>query len=256
MSSTDLPWYKEYATNTLAQTLELDFEELGIYQHLKLKYWCERETGLSEGIINRIKSKCDDTKFDYIIDKFFIKSEGYYHLKDLKEQIVKQKENSLRQKKVKVTESDPLGDLKVTSRKPLSSSSSSSSSSSKITKIHPAGFEMFWKDITRKIGKGHCRKAYSQIAMEWQLKPLDLSQLYNKHCEAMGTYSKHPATWLNAECYLDQIGTIVDSESEKKFEEEQDKKDWEFAKRMGRWLPAFTSEKIKRCEDKFGKIES
>lgn len=255
MSSTDLPWYKEYATNTLAQTLELDFEELGIYQHLKLKYWCERETGLSTGILDRISLKCDKKKFDYIISKFFVEIDGYYHLKDLKEQIEKQKENSIRQKKVKVTDEQPLGDLKVEEKKPPSSSSSSSSSN-KITKIHPAGFEMFWKDIKKKIGKGHCRRAYNKLPGDWLLKPLELSTLYNQHCDN-NEFSKHPATWLNGECYLDEdVKTKISEEDEQKFLEKKDKEDWEFAKKMGRWLPAFSAEKIRRCEDKFGKIES
>ena len=255
MSSTDLPWYKEYATNTLAQTLELDFEELGIYQHLKLKYWCERETGLSEGVVNRIKSKCDDTKFHYIITTFFVLENGFYHHKELREQIEKQKENSLRQKKIKVTNIEPLGNLKVTSSEPLSSSSSSSSSNNNTTKKpHPIGFELFWKDIKNKIGVGHARKAFNKLPDEWQNKPIELQKLYNEHCEVNKKFSKHPATWLNGECYLDNIVADTSPEEEQEFQEKMDRSNWEHAKKMGGWWISAKSEMIRRCEDKYGKI--
>ena len=255
MSSTDLPWYKEYATNTLAQTLELDFEELGIYQHLKLKYWCERETGLSAGVINRIKSKCDDTKFHYIISTFFVLENGFYHHKELQDQIVKQKENSLRQKKIKLTESEPLGSLEVTSKEPLSSSSSSSSSNNNnIKKPQPINFELFWKDVKNKVGVGHARKAFNKLPEEWKNKPVELQRLYNEHFEVKQKFSKHPATWLNGECYLDNVVTEPSPEEQKEFQENMDRSNWEHAKKIGRWWISAQSEMINRCEKKFGKI--
>ena len=33
-----------------------------------------------------------------------------------------------------------------------------------------------------------------------------------------------------------------------------DKKDWEFAKKMGFWLSAYSAERINRCERKYGSI--
>ena len=253
MSSTDLPWFKEYATNTLAQTLELDFEELGIYQHLKLKYWCERETGLSEGVINRIKDKCNVVKFEYVINTFFIYENGFFYHKELQDQIEKQKENSLRQKKIKVTESEPLGMLEVTSKEPLSSSSSSSSSNNNTP--HPIGFELFWKGVKNKIGVGHARKAFNKLPDDWKNKPLELQDLYNKHFIKNEKFSKHPATWINAECFLDSVDDTEDIITEED-QKELDKRDWEFASRLGAWPMAYSSERINRCEKQFGKINS
>mgnify|MGYP003315722931 CR=1 FL=1 len=260
MSSMDLPFFKCYASNELAITMELNNEELGIYFRLMNKYWCERETGLDKNTITRfIKTDLDNVNVKYVLNKFFILKEDHYHHKGLLEQIETYKINSERQRnRIEVSSKSPLGNLKVSSRKALSSSSSSSSysfSSNNNKKPHPIGFELFWKDIKNKIGVGQARKSFNKLSDEWKNKPLILQDLYNQHCDKNAKYSKHPATWLNAECYLDQVVETEETITEKD-QKELDRQDWEFAKRMGRWLPAYSSERINRCEKQFGKINS
>ena len=260
MSNTNLPWYKEYATNEVAQILDLDIVEIGAYYKLKLKYWSTRDTGLTPDMIQRLSGKELEQTFKYIIDRFYVEVDGSFHHKGLLEQVEKHKENSLRQK-IKLTEKSPLGDLEVTSSYPLSSSSSSSTSSSKIINIKKnksEDFDQFWSQIKRKISKGQCLKAYNKLPDDWSTKPDQLAELYNNHYDSINDkqFTKHPATWLNAESYLDVVSKAVNDDITEEQQDELDKSDWEFAKKIGKWPMAYTSERIRRCEEKYGKINS
>ena len=55
---------------------------------------------------------------------------------------------------------------------------------------------------------------------------------------------------------LNVINKAVNDDLTEEQQNERDKSDWEFAKRIGRWLPAFSAERIRRCEEKYGKINS
>ena len=260
MSNMELPWYKEYATNEIAQLIDLNEVEMGVYYKLKLVYWSSRDVGISIDMLDRLANEDNNLVYKYIIERFFTQVDGAYHHKGLLEQIEKYKENSLKQK-IKLTEKSPLGDLKVTSSHLLSSSSSSSSSTSNIInikKVKSENFDKFWTQVKRKVSKGQCQKAYNKLPEEWSTQPDKLAELYNAHYDLATDkqYTKHPATWLNAESYLDVINKAVNDDLTEDQQDERDKSDWEFAKRMGRWLPAFSAERIRRCEEKYGKINS
>ena len=262
MSNMELPWYKEYATNEIAQLIDLNEVEMGVYYKLKLVYWSSRDEGISVNMLDRLSNEDNKLIYKYIIERFFTEVDGAYHHKGLLEQIEKYKENSLKQK-IKLTEKSPLGDLKATSSHLLSSSSSSSSysSSSKIInikKVKSDNFDKFWSQVKRKVSKGQCQKAYNKLLEEWSAQPDKLAELYNTHYDLATDkqFTKHPATWLNAESYLDVINKAVNDDLTEDQQDEVDKKDWEFATRIGKWPMAYTSERIRRCEDKYGKINS
>tara|TARA_R100001129_G_scaffold166276_1_gene133335 strand:+ start:1235 stop:2044 length:810 start_codon:yes stop_codon:yes gene_type:complete len=75
-------------------------------------------------------------------------------------------------------------------------------------------FEEFWKINKRKIAKGQSAKAYNNLPIEWIDQPQLLAEKYNKHYQEKLEYSKHPATWLNGQCYLDEITTIESTSTE------------------------------------------
>ena len=80
-------------------------------------------------------------------------------------------------------------------------------------------FEEFWKINKRKIAKGQSAKAYNNLPIEWIDQPQLLAEKYNKHYQEKLEYSKHPATWLNGQCYLDEITTIESTPTEKTYKD-------------------------------------
>jgi len=69
--------------------------------------------------------------------------------------------------------------------------------------IYTQSFEDFWSIIPSKMrkGKGKAFKAFKKSKYELTIE--ELSERYRKHHELNGEFTKHPATWLNQECWLD-----------------------------------------------------
>ena len=69
--------------------------------------------------------------------------------------------------------------------------------------IYTQSFEDFWSIIPSKMrkGKGKAFKAFKKSKYELTIE--ELSERYRKHHEINGEFTKHPATWLNQECWLD-----------------------------------------------------
>ena len=67
-------------------------------------------------------------------------------------------------------------------------------------------FDRFWDVVPRKVGKGQARRAYTTARKK--ATPEDLIQSmarYRDDVRRSGTeFVKHPATWLNGECWLDE----------------------------------------------------
>ena len=57
MSNMELPWYKEYATNEIAQLIDLNEVEMGVYYKLKLVYWSSRDEGISVNMLDRLSNE-------------------------------------------------------------------------------------------------------------------------------------------------------------------------------------------------------
>ncbi len=73
-------------------------------------------------------------------------------------------------------------------------------------KLYRDSFEIFWKAVERKVGRGQSERAFDKLAEEWVKKPEELSRLYNEHCSSANDiqFSQHPSTWLNDKGYLNQ----------------------------------------------------
>ena len=69
--------------------------------------------------------------------------------------------------------------------------------------IYTSQFDLFWSSIPSKMrkGKGKAYKAFKKSKYELTIE--ELSERYRKHHELNGEFTKHPATWLNQECWLD-----------------------------------------------------
>tara|TARA_B100001057_G_scaffold342321_1_gene343216 strand:+ start:22 stop:867 length:846 start_codon:yes stop_codon:yes gene_type:complete len=91
-----------------------------------------------------------------------------------------------------------------------------------------------------------------------------IEQLFILYKEHQKQYSDQPRYITSLDKWISNCKWLEDTsfniqqnlkeQSEADFQEEQDKKDWEFAKKMGFWFPAYSSERISRCERKYGSI--
>ena len=67
-------------------------------------------------------------------------------------------------------------------------------------------FESWWQDVPRKVSKGQAEKAFRAARKKADLETLTAG--IRRYAEQVrGTepkYIKHPATWLNGECWLDE----------------------------------------------------
>ena len=68
-----------------------------------------------------------------------------------------------------------------------------------------AEFEDFWALYPRKVGKGAARKAFKAALSKATVEELrgGLQAYCAKLAGVDPTYIKHPSTWLNGECWLD-----------------------------------------------------
>ena len=82
------------------------------------------------------------------------------------------------------------------------------------------GFDRFWAMYPRKVSKGSAKKTWLKLVKGYEKE--DFDQFTTKIIRAVDsqvrrkkrdgdeslTYWKHPATWLNGECWLDDVGDI------------------------------------------------
>jgi len=80
---------------------------------------------------------------------------------------------------------------------------------------HPR-FEDFWKAYPRKIGKGAALKAFLKASAKAGADAVVAgAERYRDSPSRDPTYTKHPATWLNAECWNDEEPDVKLSEAER-----------------------------------------
>jgi hypothetical protein len=67
-------------------------------------------------------------------------------------------------------------------------------------------FEQFWEVFPRRVGKGAAKKAYSNAAKRAEFAEITAgARRYAAECAGREVqYIKMPATWLNADCWLDE----------------------------------------------------
>jgi hypothetical protein len=74
----------------------------------------------------------------------------------------------------------------------------------------PDGFEAFWRAYPRRVGKGHALKAYTRALREGASPDAILAAVSAQRFPMDPQFIKHPATWLNAKCWLDEISETAD----------------------------------------------
>lgn len=72
----------------------------------------------------------------------------------------------------------------------------------KIKEIY--SFDEFWSTYGRSIGKKNCKAKFEKLSDEVKLKIKEVLPLYVQSTPQV-IYRKHPLTWLNNECWNDEI---------------------------------------------------
>jgi len=71
-------------------------------------------------------------------------------------------------------------------------------------------FDKFWIVYPRKAGKGGARKAFakalSKTTADILISAVEKQKYQEQWTKDDGTYIPHPATWLNQECWEDEVG--------------------------------------------------
>lgn len=81
------------------------------------------------------------------------------------------------------------------------------------------GFESFWKEYPRKIGKGAAEKAWKKIkpskeTVEAILTAVSVQKKSDQWQKDGGQFIPHPATWLNQKRWEDELAPTITDESD------------------------------------------
>lgn len=89
-------------------------------------------------------------------------------------------------------------------------------------------FEEFWNAYPRKVSKGEARKAYAKAKEKTTEETLIAkAKAYAKQAGRKDEFTKHPASWLNAEGWLDEYQADIDERAER-----QRQREWEQTQKM------------------------
>jgi hypothetical protein len=70
-------------------------------------------------------------------------------------------------------------------------------------------FENFWTHFPKKVGKGSARKAYSNALKRASAEDILAGAKRYAASKPDPQFTKHPTTWLNADCWLDEGEKVV-----------------------------------------------
>ena len=73
-------------------------------------------------------------------------------------------------------------------------------------------FNEFWSTYDKSIGKKNCKTKFEKLSDEVKLKIKEVLPLYVKSTHDK-QFRKHPITWLNQECWNDEVKTIMKEET-------------------------------------------
>jgi hypothetical protein len=71
------------------------------------------------------------------------------------------------------------------------------------------GFECFWNQYPLKKAKGAARKAYCNALKRASAEEIEAGARRYALTKPERQFTKHPATWLNADCWLDESEKVV-----------------------------------------------
>jgi hypothetical protein len=70
---------------------------------------------------------------------------------------------------------------------------------------YPGDFKVFWAAYPRKVSKGQALKAWLKAKPDAELLARILQSIKNTQWSTDPTYIKHPATWISARCWEDEL---------------------------------------------------
>lgn len=133
-------------------------------------------------------------------------SHELYRAKDYREVEAERKKKYRENKAMSGTCPGHVPDTSVS----VSVSSSVSASKREVKEGEPEGFAEFWAAYPRKVAKGAARKAWMQTAktrpsIEVLLKAIEAQKESEDWKKDAGQFVPHPATWLRAERWGDEV---------------------------------------------------
>ena len=196
-------WYL-FTDDFVAGTQHLTNECIGVYIRLLCWNWNKRCQGIptdpesyyriANCITDGEKRSCDQ-----VIKEFFIEVNSHYQSeRQLQEYLYITK---------RIEASKINGRLGGRPKKPSQNPPTLTSTlTSKPKTKKKDNFPLFWKDITNKVSKGIAEKNFKSLDQDWQNKPEELAEMYNKYYHSVEDkkFAKQPAFWLSAKKYEDQ----------------------------------------------------
>lgn len=69
-------------------------------------------------------------------------------------------------------------------------------------------FDTFWNLYPRKIARGYARKIFARLSAEQKFAAIQAIPLHTRYWKISGRaweYLPHPSSWLNGECWEDEL---------------------------------------------------
>jgi uncharacterized protein YdaU (DUF1376 family) len=201
-------------------TAHLTLVEEAVYRRLIDHYYdTEQPIGLDfKGMIRRLRLDGYEDQVTTILNEFFTQNDDGWSnkhcdvkIKAYKNQKKANKNNGKaggRPKKQKITES-------VTDGLPFVTLTTNNKQETKNKDIKDDRFDIFWKQYPRKVAKPNALKAWIKIkpddvVLKKMLDAINQQGLPSKEIQ----FVPHPATWLNAKRWEDEVATASSSTNE------------------------------------------
>jgi len=201
------PWMPFYVADYLADTIHLSTVEHGAYILLLLHYWQRGKLPENNDQLARIcrLSVSKFVKIKPVLENFF--DDSWVH---------KRVETELK-KTAEISQKRSDAAMQMHKNKPAKAMQmhTHSHSHSHTQKDIDILFDRFWNIVPRKIAKGGAKKAFTTALKKTDIETI-LEGMKRYAGETTGRspeYIKHPATWLNQECWADEPGGNKTSES-------------------------------------------
>jgi len=196
-------WYL-FTEDFIAGTQHLTNEQIGVYIRLLCWNWNKRCKGIpldpnshyriANCITEQEKISCNE-----VIKQFFVEVQDHYqNERQLQEYLFITK---------RIEASKINGRLGGRPKKPSHNPPTLTPTPTIKPKTKKKdNFPLFWKDISNKVSKGIAEKNFKSLDAEWQNKPVELAEMYNKYYHSIEDkrYAKQPAYWISAKKYEDQ----------------------------------------------------
>jgi uncharacterized protein YdaU (DUF1376 family) len=196
-------WYL-FTEDFVAGTQHLTNEQIGVYIRLLCWNWNKRCKGIpldpnshyriANCITEEEKISCNE-----VIKQFFVEVQDHYqNERQLQEYLFITK---------RIEASKINGRLGGRPKKPSQNPPTPTLTPTIKPKTKKKdNFPLFWKDISNKLSKGIAEKNFKSLDAEWQNKPVELAEMYNKYYHSVEDkrYAKQPAYWISAKKYEDQ----------------------------------------------------